>query len=173
MCLHGTASQMCVTAENGWWCYGSKLWLDVIVWIFEQYSDIQSFMSLRLAEQLRFVYCNIDIVAVGGFFVSACALHILCVLQSVLKLSDWLRNKNFKCEKFTSLIYCVLILLLASLLAIVLTRVMGVCYRLYPDLFVDVTDHVVVNRDIFSEQNFRYKHHAPVFCPLSAQIFNM
>ena len=45
---------------------------------------------------------------------------------------------------------------------------MGVCYRLYPDLFGYVTDHVVVNRDIFSEQNCLYKNQAPVLGPLFA-----
>ena len=50
---------------------------------------------------------------------------------------------------------------------------MGVCYRLYTELFGYVTDHVVANRVIFSEQNFIYKHHAPVLYPTSAQIFTM
>jgi len=53
---------------------------------------------------------------------------------------------------------------------------MGVCYRLYADLFGYVTDHVVVNRAIFSEQNFLYKHHAhgalSVFCTNIHHVVN-
>lgn len=43
-----------------------------------------------------------------------------------------------------------MILLPTFLLIFVLTRRMGVCYRLYADLFGYVTDHVVVNCVIFS-----------------------